>query len=169
MRIKSLGLYGIKLHPDQQNFMADDPKLDSLYDTIAKSGLPLILHAGFDFASPELIHCPPERALNLIKHHPDLKVVFAHLGGNECWDDVYNLLAGVDGEVYFDTAYTLNCSDELMKKIIDRHGVDRILLGSDCPWESTQKIIEKILRLGLSDIDRKKIFGENAQRLLNLS
>jgi predicted TIM-barrel fold metal-dependent hydrolase len=56
-----------------------------------------------------------------------------------------------------------------MKKIIDRHGVDRILLGSDCPWESTQKIIEKILRLGLNDIDRKKIFGENAQRLLNLS
>jgi hypothetical protein len=82
------------------------------------------------------------------------------------WEDVYELLAGIDGEVYFDTSFTADCPDALMKKIIDKHGDERILLGSDCPWESTQKMIEKLLRLDISDGSREKIMGLNAERLL---
>jgi hypothetical protein len=167
-RIKELGLYGIKLHPDYQRFMVDDPQLDDIYACIAETGLPVIFHAGFDCMSPELIHCPPVRSLNMIKHNPKLKVILAHLGGNAQWDEVYDLLAGVDGEVYFDTSFTADCPDELMQKIIDRHGADRILLGSDCPWESAQKMIEKIMRLRLSDDSREAILGGNAARLLGI-
>ncbi|MCD8095493.1 MAG: amidohydrolase family protein [Ruminococcus sp.] len=166
LRIKRLGLHGIKLHPDFQGFMADDPSLDELYDLLEQIGLPLILHSGFDFSSPNLLHCTPFRAANLIKKHPKLKAIFAHLGANYCWEEVLELLAGADGEVYFDTAYTLDCPDELMAEIIRRHGADRILLGSDCPWESTQKIIEKLLRLDLTDDELEKILGKNAEQLL---
>lgn len=167
-RIKELGLYGIKLHPDYQSFMVDDPKLDDIYEHIAETGLPVIFHAGFDCMSPELIHCPPERTAKMLKRHPDMKVILAHLGGNDMWQDVYDMLAGMDGELYFDTSFTAACPDELMKKIIDRHGCQRILLGSDCPWESTQKMIEKILRLNLSDDEREAVLGLNAARLLGL-
>ena len=168
-RIVSLGLKGIKLHPDYQDFMVDEERVDAVYDEIEKRGLPVIFHAGWDVYSPELIHCPPDRALKMIKKHPHLKVIFAHLGGNDQWEEVYDTLAGAEGEVYFDTAFTSRkCSDELMERIIKKHGADRILFASDCPWDSSYDIRQKILRLHISDTDKEKILGENARQLLAL-
>lgn len=167
-RIKKLGLYGVKLHPDYQQFMVDDPALDPLYDCLTELELPVIFHAGLDTVSPQLIHCTPKRAANMFKRHPDMKVIFAHLGGNECWDRVYELLAGLDGQIYLDTAFCAACPDELMTKIIKRHGSERILFASDCPWESSAKMAEKLLRLDISDDDREKIFYKNAASLLGL-
>ncbi len=167
-RIRSMGLYGIKLHPDDQHFMIDDPSLDGFYDFLTELGLPVIFHAGWDCSSPELIHCPPERTVKMIKRHPKMKMVFAHLGGNDQWESVLELLAGLDGEIYLDTSYTGKCPEGLMTDIIRKHGADRILFGSDCPWESAAKMAEKLLRLPLTDDEREKIMGGNAERLLEL-
>jgi predicted TIM-barrel fold metal-dependent hydrolase len=57
----------------------------------------------------------------------------------------------------------------MMQKIIDRHGADRILFASDLPWDSPDRIRQKILRLKLSDDAKEKILGANAQRLLGLT
>lgn len=167
-RIVSLGLHGVKLHPDYQGFMVDEDRLDAVYDEIEKRDLPMVLHAGFDVYSPKCIHCPPERALKMLKKHPNMKVVLAHLGGNDSWYQVWDILAGIDGEVYFDTAFTGRyCPDNMMENIIRRHGADRILFASDCPWDDPSVIKEKIMRLGISDDDKEKIFSGNALRLLN--
>ena len=167
-RIKAMGLHGIKLHPDYQGFMIDEERMDAVYDEIAKRDLPVIFHAGWDCVSPDLIHCPPERAIKMINKHKDMKIILAHLGANEHWQEVYDLIAGCDGQVYFDTSFTSNCPDTLMKKIINKHGADRILFASDCPWDSSFLIKEKIKRLQLSVGDTEKILGLNAQNLLNL-
>ncbi|MBQ8966175.1 amidohydrolase family protein [Ruminococcus sp.] len=166
-RIVALGLHGIKLHPDYQGYMIDDERVDFMYDEIEKRGLPVVFHAGFDVVSPALVHCPPERSLKMLKKHPRMKVILAHMGGNDSHQQVLDLLAGIDGEVYFDTAFTGRyLTDELMEKIIRKHGADRILFASDCPWDSPAVIREKILRLGISDDDKEKIFSANALRLL---
>ena len=166
-RIVSLGLRGIKLHPDYQGFMVDEDRVDLLYDEIERRGLPVVLHAGFDVFSPSKIHCPPEAALHMLKKHPHLKVILAHLGGNDCHQQVHEILAGVDGEVYFDTAFTGRyLPDSLMEKIIRKHGADRILFASDIPWDSPFEIKKKIMRLRISDDDKEKIFSGNAVRLL---
>ena len=168
-RIKELGLYGIKLHHDYQGHMVDDECLDAVYDEIERRELPLIMHAGFDVFSPMKIHCPPERALKMIKKHPHLKVILAHLGGNDSSQQVLDILAGTGGEVYFDTAFTGRfVTDGLMEDIIKKHGADRILFASDCPWDSPLEIKKKILRLGISDDEREMIFSGNAVRLLGL-
>lgn len=167
-RIASLGLKGIKLHPDYQGFMIDDPRLDGLYECIEKSGLPVVFHAGWDCISPELIHCPPVRSARMLERHPKLKVVLAHLGAHEQWEQVYELLAGREGELYFDTSFTAMCPDGLMMDIIRKHGADRILFGSDCPWESAAKMAEKLLRLNITDDEREMILHKNAERLLGV-
>lgn len=166
LRIKELGLFGIKLHPDHQGFMIDDPKLDPLFEFISELELPVVFHAGYDFISPDLVHAPPERTAAMLRRHRRLKAVLAHLGGNARWREVLDLIAGTDGEIYLDTAFTGDCPDELMTKIIRKHGADRILLGSDCPWESAGKMIEKICRLDINDTDKDKILGHNAEKLL---
>lgn len=167
-RIKQLGLHGVKLHPDYQGFIVDDPKLDPIYDRLKELDLPVIFHAGFDCYSPKLIHCPPERALALTQKHKGLKMIFAHLGGNDCWQQVAQLLAGAQGDVYLDTAFTQFCDNRLMEKIISRHGSERILFASDCPWESSATIADKIDSLHISDDAKEKIFSGNAVRLLGL-
>ena len=43
-RIKDLGLYGVKLHPDYQGFLIDDPKMFPIYDAISSLGLPVTFH-----------------------------------------------------------------------------------------------------------------------------
>ncbi len=165
-RIRALGLYGVKLHPDYQGFMVDDSRMDAVYDEIEKRDLPVIFHAGWDCYSPDLIHVTPERSVKMLARHPNLKVIFAHLGANDMWQEVYDKLAGIGGEVYFDTAFTAKCPDELMEKIIKKHGADRILFASDCPWNSSLEIKNKILRLSLTDDEREKIFSSNALGIL---
>ena len=167
-RIKDLGLHGVKLHPDYQKFMVDEERLEPIYDEIQRLDLPVVFHAGFDCISPDLIHCPPERSRKVWEKHRNMKIVLAHLGGNEQWQEVYDTLAGLDGELYFDTSFSLGCDSSLMEKIIRKHGADRILFASDCPWQSGKEIKEKILTLGISDDDKEKILGKNAQRLLKL-
>ncbi len=168
-RIKQRGLHGIKLHPDYQDFMVDDPKVDPVLDAAKQADLPVIFHSGFDVLSPDLIHCMAGPALKMIKRHKGLKIILAHLGCNDHWQDVYDILAGVDGEVYFDTAFTSwRCPDDIMTKIIRKHGADRILFGSDMPWDRPDRIRDKILGLRISDDDKEKILGINAQRLLGL-
>lgn len=168
-KIIELGLHGVKLHPDYQGFMVDEERLDPLYDEIERRGLPVIFHAGFDGMSPDLIHCTPQGARNVIQRHPHMKMVFAHMGGIFQWEEVLETLAGVDGEVYFDTAFTSrDLSGGLMEKIIKKHGADRILFGSDCPWDSSLEIKNKILRLKLSDDEKENILGGNALKLLGL-
>ena len=167
-RAKGMGLRGIKLHPDYQGFTVDDPKLDEFFDMIEKSGLPAVIHSGFDPVSPDIVHCVPESAKTLAERHRDMKLVLAHMGGNFMYDDVLDILAGIEGEVYFDTAYGNACPDDMMLKIINKHGAERILFASDCPWDNGAKIKEKILRLPISDDKKELILGKNAERLLAL-
>ena len=167
-RIKKIGLHGVKLHPDYQGFMADEERLDAIYSKLEELQLPVVIHAGVDFISPNLIHCTPEMEVRMLKKHPHLKAVLAHLGGNGMWQEVYDTLAGIDGEVYLDTAYTSWCPDEMMEKIVKKHGADRILFASDLPWDSSYLIKEKIRRLNIPESDKDKILGLNAQRLLNI-
>lgn len=167
-KIKDRGLHGVKLHPDYQGFMIDEKKLEPVYEEIERLGLPVVFHAGFDCISPDLIHCPPERSVNVCKRHKHMKMVLAHLGGNQQWQQVYDILAGLDGELYFDTAFSMECDSRLMEKIINKHGAERILFASDCPWESSAKLKEKILSLNISDDKKEKILGGNALRLLGM-
>ncbi len=166
VKIKNAGLYGIKLHPDYQGFKIDEDRLMPIYQMCAELSLPVLLHSGFDYYSPNEIHCTPQRALNVIKRVGGLKLILAHLGANCMWQQVCDTLAGVDGEVYFDTSFTLECPDELMEKIILKHGAERVLFASDCPWASSADIVRKIDRLHLTDDMKEKIFHLNAERLL---
>ena len=54
-RFASLGLCGLKLHPDFQQFYIDDPRMDRIYRAVSGK-MPILMHMGdlnFDYSAPE--------------------------------------------------------------------------------------------------------------------
>lgn len=157
----------IKLHPEYQNFYPDDGKMDLIYELCIKNDIAILFHSGYDFAFDEYnVHSTPKRFLNLLKKFPELKIILAHLGGYRMWDMVYKLLVGKN--IYFDTAFINEISDASFKSIVYEHGTDKILFGSDFPWERQNSIKKKIDRCIDNEKDRNKIFYENAIKLLKI-
>lgn len=166
-RIKSLGLKGIKLHPDYQGFFANEERLLPIYRKCAELGLPVILHAGLDAMSVDCIHCTPEMSAEILEKVPEMTLILAHFGGNELWDDVEKYLVGKN--VWFDTAFADGkISDEQAMRIIRNHGADKILFASDCPWHSPEREKAMLERLPLTEREREAISHKNAERLLNI-
>ena len=168
-RIKALGLYGIKLHPDYQGFHVDEPRMFPIYRKCAELGLPVLLHAGVDPLSPDHVHSTPEMAIRAMEACPDTTFILAHLGGNEMWDEVEERLAGQYPQLYMDTALVGSYVDEAqLARIIRKHGPGRFLLASDCPWDRTDLTIRKLSHIGLTPEELHAVCAGNAMRLLGL-
>lgn len=45
-QIKSLGLHGVKIHPDIQGVAIDDPRMFRLYELCEAEELPILMHTG---------------------------------------------------------------------------------------------------------------------------
>ena len=167
--LKEQGFIGIKIHPDYQNTFIDDERYVRIFEAAKKYGLVVLTHAGLDRAYiGQLIKCTPRRVLNLFdKIGGYEKTVLAHIGGSELYDDVYSELCGRD--VYFDTAYSLHSIDEYrFKKIVEKHGDDRILFGSDSPWQNIGVEVDIIRGYRLGAESEEKIFSGNARKILGL-
>lgn len=165
-RIKSLGLKGVKLHPDYQHFSVDDPSLKPLYRKISELGLITIFHAGLDYGFPPPYGATPEKMATALGWF-DSPVIAAHWGGIGCGEAVLKHLCGRD--VYFDTSFGYGQMPKYFaEQILEKHGVDRMLFGTDTPWHTPAMEQRLLAHLGLSDSERCKIEYENAKRLLAL-
>lgn len=163
--IKATGLPGVKLHPDYQGVFADDEKLFPIYEACAALGLFCVFHAGFDPLSPDLIHVTPDRAKRVLQNFPALTVILAHMGGFACWEEVELSLAGE--RVYLDTSLSPgNLDPALAARIIQKHGAEQVLFGSDCPWGNPADTVRYVETLPLTAAEKDLIFYQNAQRLL---
>ena len=54
------------------------------------------------------------------------------------------------------------------REYIRRYGEDRVLFGTDYPMWTGENEVPRLLSLGLSDEAYRKIFSENAIKLLGL-
>jgi len=166
-RIKALGLKGIKLHPDYQDFWVDDERCWPLYRKLGELGLITVFHAGQDMGCYEPVRSTPDRLAKILPLFGGTPVVAAHMGGWFRWTEVEEHLVGKD--IYLDTAYTYgNMPPELGRRMAQAHGADRILLGSDMPWSRTTDEMRFVKCFGFSDADYAKVCGENAARLLHI-
>ena len=57
------------------------------------------------------------------------------MGGAMLDDDVLTYIAGTD--CYLDTSFSIHdLPKRAAEQIIEKHGAERILFGSDCPWSA---------------------------------
>ena len=168
-RIKELDIKGIKLHPDYQDFFISDKELYPIYDACSQLDIPIIFHSGWDCYSPDVIHAPPVQSAVVAKAFPKLKIVLAHFGGLLMWEDVLEHLAGLEN-VYLDTAMlATHCKNiDTIHKILNRHPLDNVMLGSDCPWENPANSVDFIYKLHISDSNKDKILYKNAMKFYKI-
>lgn len=169
-RIKSLGLYGLKFHSEYQNFRPDEERMMPIYRKAAELGIIVVFHGGWDPFSRDEILAVPRSFANIAEKIPEMKIVAAHLGGMKLFDEVEDCIAGKFENIYLDTGILADfIEDEQLLRIIRRHGAERILFGSDAPWDNPLKEIQMINKLPLTEDERRKIFYQNAEKLIEKS
>lgn len=165
-RIKDAGLKGVKLHPEFQGFYADDEKMKPIYRKISELGLITVFHAGEDYGYPPPYHAMPEHLKNALRWF-DAPVVAAHWGGIGCGREVLQKLCGEN--LWFDLSYGYAAMAKPMAQaILDAHGPEKLLFGSDSPWHRPAWEMRLLDTLDLSPEDREKIHWKNAAALLKL-
>jgi len=166
-RMVRLGLKGVKLQPNFQEFSPDDPKMRPVYEA-AQGRLVILFHSGQEILAFEQVHAQPAALARVHAAFPQLTMVVAHMGGYQMWDAVREHLLG--GDVFFDTSYcpATELGDEEMRALIRDHGAERVLFATDFPWAHPQPDIARLCGLGLHRDEVEAIAWENAQRLLGL-
>lgn len=163
-RIKQLGLHGIKLHSDFQQFNIDDPEMVPVYRLAAKAGLPILFHMGdsrYDYSAPH-------RLARAATEVPELICIAAHYGGYERWDEAYQYLKLPN--VYFDTSsslFKLSKSDALA--LMEHMGIERFFFGTDFPMWEHETELERFLSLGLCEEDNEKVLHGNFERVFGIT
>lgn len=156
----SLGLCGVKLHPDIQGADIDDERFIPLYAELEHRGLPLYLHMGDDRA--EYRFSEPEKLSRILDRFPDLKVFAAHFGGYKAWEEAVTHLAGRKN-VWYDTSSALwAMTPEYARYLIDKLGVDNIMFGTDYPVMKSRDYLDLFMQIKLTEAERHAILWQNA-------
>lgn len=160
----SLGLKGVKLHPDIQAFKLDDYRCLKIYEECEKRGLKMLLHTGdsrYDYSNPN-------RLLPILKIYKNLIFIGAHFGGYSIWDEAARKLHGIDN-FYVDCSSTFGFIEKpKAKELIKLYTADKILFGTDYPMWDIEKELEYFFSLGLDEREIKCILSLNAKKLFDL-
>ena len=163
----SLGLKGLKFHPEYQDFTVDTPEMIRVYDYALSKGLILLFHAGFDIAYKPPFRSGPAAFRRIMDELKGGTIVAAHMGGMYEWDSSEELLAGTG--IYLDTSMGFNeYGDERFIRLVNAIGSKNILFGSDSPWSNAGEEIKRINALPLTKEQKNDILGCNATRILNI-
>jgi len=190
----SQGARGIKLHPGMFSFFPDDEEMWPMYEKCQELGLPIVADSGqwptphvlAEYPSPVSVStieaCPdyaePKNWARVLEAFPRLTVILAHLGS--AWWDERIELAQRYPNVYFDTAQGFSAPDwipysphrglaeEDVVRVFRKIGVERIMFGTDFAAIPLQIQLEQLLRVPLSDEEKRMLFSENAKRILHI-
>ncbi|MBE7089948.1 MAG: hypothetical protein E7362_04005 [Clostridiales bacterium] len=167
--LKENGIKGVKIHPDYQNTFIDHEGYYQILKTAKDLDMIVVTHSGVDDGYiGESVKCPPLMVKKVLERLGGFsKFVLGHYGAHKQWYEVLDLLAGED--VYFDTAFTFHEIDEkLFKKILSKHGEDKILFATDCPWRDIKDDVAILKSFNLPKEVEEKLFYKNAKKLLGI-
>lgn len=162
---KSRGLIGLKIHNEYQEFFFDSRLCQSMIEAAFEEGLMVLVHAGADPVSPDVHRCTPEmiaRAMPLLRQGT---FIAAHLGGHQMLDDAMKYVVG--SPVYIDTSMAaMYYSDVRVRQAVEAHDPDRVLFGSDSPWDDAATAASVLRHVGLDADLLDRVLYRNGARLL---
>ena len=162
-----MGFKGIKLHPDYQETNADSDEFIRLVKCATEKGMYVTIHSGHDIGIVAPFKGDLSRMRTLLDKVDDSFVILAHMGAFNQWDDVEKYI--INSKAYFDLSVISRFIDiDQYRRIIENHGTDKILFGSDMPWESPKDTLALLEKSGVSGNDFELITHKNAERILGI-
>ena len=162
--LQELGLKGVKLHPDVQDFYIDESRAMHIYEMCEDRGLPVYVHTG----DKRYDRSNPNRTVNVLKAFPKLKFVGPHFGGWSVWKDAMMTLPDYEN-ITVDSSSSLFWFDkEFAREIIHAYGADRVMFGTDYPMWRHKDEIDKMLSYELDDDEIEDIMWRTCAKLLNI-
>ncbi len=161
-RLLSLGVKGIKLHPDSQRFAIDDERLFDMYEMVS-GRVPVLFHMG----DKRYNYSHPIRLRKVLDLFPGLGAIAAHFGGYSMYDTACELLK--DTTCVMDISSSMMFMEEGMpERYINIYGAERMAFGSDFPMFDPAQEVEHLMRLNLTDAQKEQIAHKTAERILRL-
>lgn len=155
-----MGLVGVKLHPDFQEFLIDDEKAFPLYEAI-EGRMPLLVHTG----DSRTEYSKPWRLAKILDRFPKLNVIAAHFGGYSEWEN--GALSLALKNVYVDTSSSqFALTPHQVRELIDIFGADHVLFGTDYPMWNPGEELKKLALVPMTQEEREMILHGNMERLL---
>jgi aminocarboxymuconate-semialdehyde decarboxylase len=190
-----LGLMGVNIPGSVgRDARIDSERLEPFYARVAELGLPAFLHptdaifnellGGYDGALflslgrvMEVSVAASRLVLSgLMERHPGLKIVMSHTGGALPYQsgrmDKNTKAAKLPKPAshYLKRMYTDTVSPHApgIRFAIDYYGIDSVMYGTDYPCWEPATCLALIDELQLSEADQRKLFVDNARRILGL-
>ena len=171
------GVRWLKIHPSVDLHDVAAPEAEPFYTKAEELGMVLDYHTGPH--GTRLALAKPEKFDDLAWSHPELKLVFEHLGGRVYVEEFMAILGNHREQTYggltsiFDSGvnYLWFLTAERIEEIIKGIGARQFIFGLDFPWNSisaTQRHLRIIDSLDIPPSDKNLIWGGNLSRLLDL-
>jgi len=152
---------GVKFHPSMDKTPITNEHYTSSFKVLDDLGKCALIHCG-RWEQVASYRFAIERA----QQHPHVKVIIAHMGGNE----LANTKGAIEDSrsqenIFLDTS---NCRiSRMIEYAVELLGDDRILFGSDTPWGNIPANAAMILEAEVSSITKRKIMHDNLVKLVS--
>lgn len=163
------GIRGVKLHPLFQELSLGDPAVVELVTALAEAGVIVITHAGAGGDDAANERGAPRHLRTLLDAAPTLTLIACHYGGYHLLDEVEDVVVG--SRAYLETSWPPRLADQdgaRLRAIVERHGADRVVFGSDWPMTDPAAEIAAIRSWGLAPDDERAVLGGTLAGLLGL-
>jgi len=161
---------GMKIHPDMNNFSADDSRVDGYLRLCEKYQIPAVFHCGSDDTS----NSAPQRIYAVARRHPNVPIILYHTGflgpHGAAIALVKASIAKGDAQLYLETAQV---DPAEVLRAIKALGSDRVLFGTDATYYGKAHyekydVMMARLKNELAAKDFAKVVRGNAERLFQL-
>jgi predicted TIM-barrel fold metal-dependent hydrolase len=186
-RISDLGLKGIKMHPNAQEFDILSPAALDAYAAAQDLNLFITFHSGVHHY--RIAHYNVLKFDEVAFQFPDLRFSLEHVGGYAFFHEAVGVISnnipfppipGRKCRVYGGLAsvFTPNFNrlwympHERLAELIAQVGVEQLIFGLDFPYnleEYTQRGLQTISELGLDEKQKELILGGNLRDALNIA
>lgn len=157
------GLHGVFLHPREEVFPINDPRVDDVLDVCAELARPVVVAAGYPWVSEAL------QVAELATRHPSVPLVMTN-GGQ------LNIsgLGQVDALTALATCPNLLVAtngvyrQDFLEGVVRRFGAARLLFASATPQFDPSYEVLRVRLAELGETDRTAILGRTATSLFSL-
>jgi len=127
--------------------------------------LTVLIHSG---PMSEYHRCSPSEIAKVAKQHPGMNVLIGHTGGYADWDLLDEAIGVVKDHhnVYLEICAMgrhFGSLDYMVAKV----GAERVVFGTDAPFHDWHAEIANVVFSRISDDEKKLVFGQNMQQLLD--